>query len=107
MRFTIATALLLIAGSARSEQWLQRYHDAQHTSFISVPVDPMVNETFRYVFDADEVDRGPNVHLIHYTDPKIEQNGDMFVPEITRNGTVITPSPPTKLTTHTHPSTTL
>ena len=97
MRFTIATALLLIAGSARSEQWLQRYHDAQHTSFISVPVDPMVNETFRYVFDAAEVDLGPNVHLIHYTDPKIEENGDMFVPVIERNGSVVTSSSVRKL----------
>src|SRR5262249_29587731 len=97
MRFAIATALLLIAGSARSEQWLQRYHDAQHTSFISVPVDPMVNETFRYVFDAAEVDRGPNVHLIHYTDPKLEDNGDMFVPVIERNGSVVTSSSVRKL----------
>ncbi len=97
MRFAIAAALLLIAGSARSEQWLQRYHDAQHTNFISIPVDPMVSETFRYIFDPAEVDLGPNVHLIHYTDPKIKDNGDMFVPVIERNGSVVISSSVTKL----------
>lgn len=85
MRFTIIAATLLIAGTARSEQWLQRYHDPQHTSFIGVPVDPLVSENFRYIFDPTEVPLGENVHLIHYTDPKIEANGDMLVPVIERN----------------------
>ncbi len=98
MRFTIVAAILLIAGTARSEQWLQRYHDAQHTSFINVPVDPLMTENFRYIFDPTEVPLGRGVHLIHYTDPKIEANGDMLVPIIERNaGGVVTGSSVRKL----------
>src|SRR5215469_13193036 len=78
MKFVTAVALMLLfAGTARSESWLQRYHDKQHTSFISVPVDPMNSEVFRYVFDPSQV--GSNTILIHYTDPKIEENGDLYV----------------------------
>src|SRR5215831_9505939 len=80
MRYVTAAALLLIAGTARSETWLQRYHDAQHTSFINAPVDPMNQETFRMVFDPSQVDVGSGDILIHYTDPKVESNGDLYVP---------------------------
>src|SRR5215813_3140178 len=81
MRYVTAAALLLICGTARSQEaWLQRYHDAQHTSFINAPVDPMNQETFRMVFDPSQVDVGSGDILIHYTDPKLESNGDMYVP---------------------------
>jgi hypothetical protein len=90
MRSVTVAALLLIATTARSEQWLQRYHDAQHTSFINVPVDPMNQETFRYIFDPSEVDVGTSDIFIHYTDPKIEANGDLYVPLRDRQGTTIT-----------------
>jgi len=87
MKFVTAAALmLLLAGTARSENWLQRYHDKQHTSFISVPVDPMNSEVFRYIFDSSQVDVGENGILIHYTDPKIEDNGDLYVPIRDRQG---------------------
>ena len=87
MKFVTAAALvLLFAGSARSETWLQRYHDKMHTSFINNPVDPMNNEVFRYVFDASQVDVGSGDILIHYTDPKIEENGDLYVPIRDRQG---------------------
>src|SRR5260370_27349393 len=72
----------LLGGSARGEQWFQRYHDAQHTSFINTAVDPLNNVTFRYTFDIAPV------FDIHYTDPKIESNGDLFVPYRERNGGV-------------------
>ncbi len=78
-----AAAMMLLVGSARGEQWFQRYHDAQHTSFINTAVDPLNNVTFRYTFDTAPV------FDIHYTDPKIESNGDLFVPYRERNGGVI------------------
>jgi hypothetical protein len=90
MRFVTAAALLLFAGTARSEQWLQRYHDAQHTSFIGTNVSTLTTETFRYIFDPSEVDVGTGDILVHYTDPKIEANGDMFVTLRDRQGTVVT-----------------
>jgi len=80
MRYVTVAALLLIAGTARSETWLQRYHDAQHTNFINAPVDPMNQETFRMIFDPSQVDVGSGDILIHYTDPKVEANGDLYVP---------------------------
>ena len=81
MRYVTAAALLLICGTARSQEaWLQRYHDAQHTSFINAPIDPMNQETFRMVFDASQVDVGSGLIAIHYTDPKVESNGDLYVP---------------------------
>lgn len=86
MRFVTAAALaLLCAGTARSETWLQRYHDKQHTTFITNPVDPPNNEVFRYVFDTSQV--GSDTILIHYTDPKVEENGDLYVPIRQRDGT--------------------
>jgi len=92
MKFVTAVALMLLfAGTARSgndpsETWLQRYHDKQHTSFISVPVDPMNSEVFRYTFDVSHT----GDILIHYTDPKIEANGDLYVPTRDVQGGVIT-----------------
>jgi hypothetical protein len=83
-RLISATAMMLLVGTARAEQWLQRYHDAQHTSFISGTVDPLSRVTFRYTFDLN------TNALIHFTDPKIESNGDMFVPHRERPGSVIT-----------------
>ncbi len=83
-RLMSATAMLVLVGTARAEQWLQRYHDAQHTSFIKGTVDPLNRVTFRYTFDLN------NSALIHFTDPKIESNGDLFVPHRERNGSVIT-----------------
>src|SRR5215468_8377904 len=89
MKFVTAAALmLLLAGTARSENWLQRYHDKQHTSFISVPVDPMNSEVFRYIFDASQI--GSTSILIHYTDPKIEENGDLYLPIRDQEGGTIT-----------------
>src|SRR6266851_4552486 len=79
-----ASAVILLMGTARAEQWLQRYHDAQHTSFINGTVDPLNRVTFRYTFDTN------TSALIHFTDPKIESNGDLFVPHRERNGSVIT-----------------
>lgn len=78
-------ALVFLAGTARAEQWLQRYHDAQHSNFISGAVDPLANLNFEYTFDAASVGVG-----IHYTDPKIEANGDMLVPFRSVNGTIVT-----------------
>lgn len=83
-RLISATALMMVVGAARAEQWLQRYHDAQHTSFINGTVDPLNQVTFRYSFAT-----GNNL-LIHYTDPKIESNGDLFVPYREQNGSTIT-----------------
>ncbi len=81
MKFITAAALvLLLAGTARSETWLMRYHDKMHTSFITNPVDPMNTEVFRYIFDASQVDVGEGNIFLHYTDPKIEENGDLYVP---------------------------
>jgi len=89
MKLTMtALSLLLLAGTARAEQWLQRYHDAQHTSFINASVDPLNNETFRYIFDASEVDVGLGDILVHYTDPKIETNGDLYVPIRDNSGSI-------------------
>lgn len=89
MKLALTAALLLVGGTARSEQWLQRFHDAQHTNFIGSVVDQMVTETFRYTFDPDQIPRGDGVYLIHYTDPKIEADGSMLVPVIVRNGSVV------------------
>ncbi len=83
-RLMSASAVILLMGTARAEQWLQRYHDAQHTSFINTTVDPLNRVTFRYTFDLN------TSALIHFTDPKIESNGDLFVPHRERSGTVIT-----------------
>src|SRR5260370_41477385 len=82
-RLMSASAVMLLIGTARAEQWLQRYHDAQHTSFINGTVDPLNRVTFRYTFDLNTSE------LIHFTDPKIESNGDLFVPHRERNGSVI------------------
>src|SRR5258708_18864843 len=82
-RLMSASAVILLMGTARAEQWLQRYHDAQHTSFINGTVDPLNRVTFRYTFDLNTSE------LIHFTDPKIESNGDLFVPHRERNGSVI------------------
>ena len=83
-RLMSAAAMLVLAGAPRAEQWLQRYHDAQHTSFISGTVDPINRVTFNYTFDTS------NNLLIHFTDPKIESNGDLFVPYRERDGSGIT-----------------
>ncbi len=83
-RLMSATAMMLLVGTAHAEQWLQRYHDAQHTSFINATVDPLNRVTFRYTFDTN------TSALIHFTDPKIESNDDLFVPHRERSGTVIT-----------------
>jgi hypothetical protein len=83
-RWTTAAVMMLLLGTARAEQWLQRYHDAQHTSFISTTVDPLNRITFNYTFAAS------GDLLVHYTDPKIESNGDLFVPIRVRNGSAIT-----------------
>src|SRR5215813_13631780 len=68
-RLISAAAVVLFAGTASAEQWLQRYHDAQHTSFVNGVVDPLNNVTLRYTFDLN------TSALIHFTDPKIEGNG--------------------------------
>jgi hypothetical protein len=83
-RLISAAAVVLFAGTVRAEQWLQRYHDAQHTSFVNGVVDPLNNVTLRYTFDLN------TSALIHFTDPKIESNGDLFVPHRERNGSTIT-----------------
>jgi hypothetical protein len=97
MRYALAAALLLVVGTARSEQWLQRYHDAQHTSFINAAIDPLVAENFRYTFDPDQVPRDFGVYLIHYTDPKVEADGSILVPVIVRNGSVVLSNSVTKV----------
>jgi len=79
-----AAAMVLLASTARGEQWLQRYHDAQHTSFINAAIDPLNRVTFRYTFDNSPLT------AIHYTDPKIESNGDLFVPRRERVGSTVT-----------------
>src|SRR5258707_1574619 len=79
-----ASAVILLMGTARAEQWLHSYHDAQYISFINGTFDPLNRVTFRYTFDLN------HNALIHLTDPKIESNGDLFVPHRERNGSVIT-----------------
>lgn len=87
---TVAVGYLLLAGTARSENWLQRYHDAQHTSFINASVDRLNRIVFDYIFDPKQVDVGLSDILVHYTDPKIEDNGDLVVPFVDRIGSTPT-----------------
>lgn len=86
----ISAVLVAQAGSARAEEWLQRYHDAQHTSFINSPVDPLGRVTFEYIFDPTQVTVGLGDILVHYTDPKLRSNGDIYTPFRDKVGNNIT-----------------
>src|SRR5262249_28160424 len=78
MRFStgVAVASLFLASTARSDEWLQRYHDAQHSSSISGTVNPLSRVVFRYIFDPSQVNVGEGDILVHYSDMLLHSNGD-------------------------------
>ncbi len=78
-RFCFAIIAVSLVGSiqrAGAEEWLQRYHDAQHTNFAAANTDPLQAILFNYPFDPDQ----QSALNIHYTDPLIKSNGEMIVP---------------------------
>lgn|GEM_PF-3285642 len=77
--------LFLVIGTARAEEWLQRYHDPQHTSFINASTEELQSINFDYIFDPRVPPTGDI--LIHYTDPLIKSNGEIITPYRECNGT--------------------
>jgi len=78
-RISFAIIAVSLVGSiqrADAEQWLQRYHDAQHSNFAAANTDPLQSILFNYPFDPDQ----QGALNIHYTDPLIESTGEMIVP---------------------------